>query len=146
MTDINLGGMEIYCPWDVVNHVSALVRGTKEALANYWKDTSHNEIIRRFIDLPGLNVNEKFEILLGGGVIQEQGTGRPDVIVKDRKNRRAVIIEIKRSKKEDAMEKDCKKALAQIHREQYARDLLKGYQQVLCYGAAFFEKSCLIIR
>lgn len=63
------GGMEIYCPWDVVNHVSALVRGTKEAPANYWKDTSHNEIIRRFIDLPGLNVNEKFEILLGGGVI-----------------------------------------------------------------------------
>lgn len=269
----HFGGMEIYCPWDVVNHVSALVRGTKEAPANYWKDTSYNEIIRRFIDLPGLNVNEKFEILLGGGVIQEQieedmtydianssennlwsilyltgyltqvvsesgiqgktslripneevktifadtivkwfadtvtamdrtelfqawwagesgkltdmvtdilfetisyfdykedyyhallgglfigagyevssnqeqGTGRPDVIVKDRKNRRAVIIEIKRSKKEDAMEKDCKKALAQIHREQYARNLLKGYQQVLCYGAAFFEKSCLII-
>ena len=92
--------------------------------------------------LTGLFIGAGYEVSSN----QEQGTGCPDVIVKDRKNRRAVIIEIKRSKKADTMEKDCKKALAQIHREQYARDLLKGYQQVLCYGAAFFGKSCLIIR
>lgn len=75
---------------------------------------------------------------------QEQGTGRADVIVKDQRNRRAMIIEIKRSQTEEAMRKDCFKALEQIEREQYARNFLKGYRTVLCYGAAFFEKECLI--
>lgn len=37
---------------------------------NYWPDTSHNNIIKRFIEHPKINVNSKFETLLAGGVIQ----------------------------------------------------------------------------
>lgn len=75
---------------------------------------------------------------------KEQGTGRADIIVIDRKNRKAIIIEVKRSKTANTMQKDCIKALEQINREQYAKNLLKGYRTVLCYGIAFFEKECVI--
>lgn len=74
----------------------------------------------------------------------EQGTGRADILVKDRQNRRAILIETKRSRTEAHMPKDCQIALKQIRQRQYAGPLLKGYQTVLCYGAAFFEKKCLI--
>ena len=66
------GENEVYCPWDVVNHVSMLKVDPQSKPANYWKDTSHNEIIRSFIDLPGIDVRGKFETLLAGGVIQER--------------------------------------------------------------------------
>lgn len=65
------GGKEIYCPWDVINHVDALLTDRTAKPENYWLDTSHNSIIRRFIDHPQINVNDKFETLLAGGVIQE---------------------------------------------------------------------------
>ena len=65
------GIKEIYCPWDVINHVRALMKNPAAKPGNYWIDTSHNNIIRRFIDHPEINVNDKFETLLSGGVIQE---------------------------------------------------------------------------
>lgn len=76
-----------------------------------------------------------------------QGTGRADVVVKDRKNRRAIIIETKRSTSVAAMEKDCGKALLQIEKRQYADTLImKGFETVHCYGAAFWGKQCLIMH
>ena len=75
----------------------------------------------------------------------EQGTGRADVVVKDRKNRRAIVVEMKRSPTENGLEKYCDKALQQIEQRQYAEQLrMKGFETVLCYGAAFFAKKCLI--
>ena len=65
------GEEEIYCPWDVINHVRALTQEPGAAPGNYWLDTSHNNIIRKFLDLPDLSVNDSFEQLLSGGVIQE---------------------------------------------------------------------------
>lgn len=66
------GEREIYCPWDVINHVRALKIDADAKPANHWLDTSHNNIIRRFIDLPDMDVTNKFETLLSGGVIQER--------------------------------------------------------------------------
>ncbi|MDY3918198.1 MAG: AAA family ATPase [Candidatus Limivivens sp.] len=65
------GDVEIYCPWDVINHVRALIRKPTAKPNNYWLDTSHNNIIKRFIEHPHINVNAKFETLLAGGMIQE---------------------------------------------------------------------------
>lgn len=65
------GSAEIYCPWDVINHVRALLTDRDAKPNNYWLDTSPNNIIRRFISHPQINVNDKFETLLAGGVIQE---------------------------------------------------------------------------
>lgn len=273
------GGKEVYCPWDVINHVNELLVDVHAPMGNYWRDTSHNNIIRKFIDSKNMAVCEKFETLLAGGVIQErivedltydfdhsteenlwsilyltgyltqvnpktlpegmriaagntalripneevktifaetvakwftdsieakdrsqfftawwnadeavltkeisdilfdtisyfdykedyyhafvaglfsgagyevssnseQGTGRADVVVKDRKNRRAIVVEMKRSPTENGLEKYCDKALQQIEQRQYAEQLrMKGFETVLCYGAAFFAKKCLI--
>ncbi len=57
-----------------------------------------------------------------------------------------MIIETKHSESEEGMEKDCARAVGQIDINQYARQFLKGYKTVLCYGAAFFEKECMIKR
>ncbi len=65
------GTEEIYCPWDVINHVRDLLTDPESRPRNHWLDTSHNNIIKRFIEHPEINVNDKFETLLAGGVIQE---------------------------------------------------------------------------
>lgn len=75
---------------------------------------------------------------------KENGLGRPDILLKDKKNRRAIIIEAKHSKKEADMEKDCKEALEQIITEKYAEGL-KGYEQIVCYGAAFYQKQVKVM-
>ena len=272
------GKTDMYCPWDVLNYVRDLQTSENAIPENYWKNTSHNDIIRSFINRTDLMVNDKFEQLLSGGMIQEKivedltydvlhsseenlwsilyltgyltqansvddtqnfyqqtgktllkipneeiktifaetiatwfsdnikeldrtpmfdafwegqdeqvsqfvtdllfetisyydykedyyhvfltgiftgagyivesnreyGLGRPDIVVKDKKNRRVLIIEIKHSKNELQMSVDVKKALKQIDVKQYAKTFLKGYRTILCYGAAFFEKECMI--
>ena len=235
------GDSYMYCPWDVINHVSALVYKRNTKPKNYWKNTSHNAILLTFVKRTEFDVADKFETLLNGGTIvqrisdeltydtlhsseenlwsvllmtgyitkadaeedgetvslripnreiasifedtvvkyfvetvsgdqinelitalwekdeagatkiisdllwdtisyndyhedyyhaflagvfvgrgynvesnKENGLGRPDILLKDKKNRRAIIIEAKHSKKEADMEKDCKEALEQI--------------------------------
>lgn len=74
---------------------------------------------------------------------RERGLGRPDIVLLDHKNRRALIIEAKRSASEEDMEQDCREALSQIEKMQYNRNL-KGFRQIMSYGIAFFEKEALV--
>ena len=74
---------------------------------------------------------------------KEKGLGRPDILLKDKKNRRAIIIEAKKSYKESEMDKDCKEAIEQIVKEKYAEGL-KGYEEIICYGASFFQKQVML--
>ena len=76
----------------------------------------------------------------------EQGTGRADIVVMDKGCRRAIVIEAKWTGKNGAaLEKSCDDALKQIKEKQYMKNLLdEGYKTVLCYGAAFRGKLCLI--
>lgn len=74
---------------------------------------------------------------------KEEGLGRPDIILKDRRNRRAIIVESKKSKKEADLDEDCDKALKQIVDEKYGEGI-DGYQQILCYGVAFFQKQAKV--
>lgn len=272
------GSMEVYCPWDVLNYVADLRIFPNAKPGNYWWNTSHNGIIRSFIDRTDLFVNDKFEILLSGGCIQEKicedltydmlhsseenfwsvlyltgyltqadsneydgdffpeegktclkipneeiktifadtvavwftdtmklwdraelfdafwngeeakvtglvtdilfdtisyfdykedyyhafltgifagagyavesnheyELGRPDIVIRDRKKRRVLIIEVKHSRNEKDMEKDSREALDQIEIKKYADQFLRGYREVVCYGTAFFEKECII--
>ena len=82
---------------------------------------------------------------LGYGVRsnREHGLGRTDITLTDKKNRRALVIEAKRSDSEGQMEKDCDDALDQIAEKRYA-DGLEGYRQIECYGISFFRKSALV--
>ena len=76
---------------------------------------------------------------------REEGLGRSDITVKDRKNRRAIVIETKVTDSEGKLESACNTALQQIAEKQYALAIKKaGYQQVLSFGIAFYQKQCCI--
>lgn len=264
------GNSYVYCPWDVINYLSALKKRKDAKPKNYWKNTSHNGILLTFVKRTDFDVADKFETLLNGGMIKqaisdeltydtlhssednlwsvllmtgyitkadpeedddtvslkipnkeissifedtvvkyfnetintavvgelintlwngdekrateivsellwntisfndyhedyyhaflagvfvgrgysvesnkEKGLGRPDILLKDRKNRRAMIIEAKKSDKESDLDKDCDKAIKQIIDEKYA-DGIDGYEQILCYGVAFFQKQAKV--
>lgn len=71
---------------------------------------------------------------------QENGLGRTDIVIKDRKNRRAIIIETKKAKEEKDLEKMSLEGRQQIIRKKYFKGL-KGYTRIICYGISFFEKT-----
>lgn len=75
---------------------------------------------------------------------KESGLGRFDIRAKDRKNRRALIIEAKKADSAAQMEAACNEAIKQIVDKGYARAVTPGYETVLCYGIAFFQKSAMI--
>lgn len=260
----------LYCPWDVMNYISALKKRENAKPKNYWKFTSHNGILSAFVERTDFDVTEKFETLLNGGTItqsisdeltydtlhasednlwsvllmtgyitkakpgeegeavslkipnkeiasifedtvilyfkntadtsklhnliqafwkgdeekattlisellwntisyndyhedyyhaflagiftgrgynvesnKENGLGRPDILLKDKRNRRAIIIEAKKSKKASDMDRDCDKAIEQISTEKYAEGL-NGYTLVYCYGISFFQKQAKV--
>lgn len=271
------GKVEVYCPWDVLNHVNALQDDPDKKPENYWGNTSHNGIIYRFISRKDLDVNEKFEKLMAGETIietiaedltydtlksseqnlwsflyltgyltsadpeipaesseknrmalripneevksifktaivewfhesvlrtnrqelfeamwngdaekvqkeisdllfdtisyhdyqenyyhaflaglfagagyivesnYEYGTGRPDIVVKDRKQRRALTIEVKHAKTEESLPVKCQEAVRQIKRRKYMEGIDKGYRTRLGYGIAFYEKECMVL-
>ncbi len=267
----HFGKTDIYCPWDVLNHINRLQDNPDAKPESYWKNTSHNGIIRSFLMRMDLMINEKFEKLLAGesicqkitedltydvlhsseenlwtilyltgyltqdgtqndllrlripneevksiftetvmewfkdGVSQkerqnlfqalwegneegatallsdllfetisyhdydesyyhaflagvfsgagyavesnyEYGLGRPDIVVTDKRGRRAIIIETKRAGKGNQLKAQCEKALKQLEEKQYAKGFLKGYKEVICYGISFFEKECLVMK
>lgn len=77
----------------------------------------------------------------------ESGLGRSDIVIKDRKNRRAVVIEAKWTDDEKRMELECDDALRQIEEKQYAREIKRaGFRTVERLGIAFFQKTCLVKR
>lgn len=264
------GDSYVYCPWDVMNYMSALNKRENARPKNYWKFTSHNGILLTFVERTDFDVTEKFETLLNGGTImqsvsdeltydtlhasednlwsvllmtgyltkadpreegetvalkipnkeivsifeetvaayfqntvdaegldslmgllwdgdeaaatrlmsdllwytisyndyhedyyhaflagifvgrgyhvesnKEKELGRPDILLKDKRKRRAIIIEAKKSKKESDMDRDCDEAINQIVKEKYAQGIY-GYTQILCYGIAFFQKQAKV--
>ena len=74
---------------------------------------------------------------------KEKGLGRPDILLKDRKNRRAIIIEAKIAAKVSDLDRECDKAIKQIIDEKYAEGLY-GYEKICCYGIAFFQKQAKV--
>lgn len=98
----------------------------------------HEDFYHAF--LSGIFVGRGYEVDSN----KERGLGRPDILLRDRKNRRALIIEAKRSSSEDCMEKDCRDALSQIIDREYAKNL-KGYRKIMTYGITFFEKTALVL-
>ena len=94
----------------------------------------HEDYYRAF--LAGIFVGRGYHVESN----KETGLGRPDLVLKDKRNRRAMIIEAKKSKKEADMDKDCDLAVRQIISKKYAEGLY-GYTQILGYGISFFQKT-----
>lgn len=75
---------------------------------------------------------------------KEHGEGRSDIVVCDSLNGRVAIFEAKRTKVLKDLEIECDKDLRQIDEKMYAKDFEDAYDQVLCYGIAFFKKRCMV--
>lgn len=57
-----------------------------------------------------------------------------------------MIIEAKRSDSRDLLETGCRDAVRQIDDRRYAAEFVKGYRSVICYGIAFYNKECLVMK
>ena len=76
----------------------------------------------------------------------ENGLGRSDLVIKDRKLRRAIVIELKIAKNKDCLADECYKALQQIEEKKYATKIEQdGFKKVIRYGIAFYKKECLVM-
>ena len=75
---------------------------------------------------------------------KESGLGRFDIRVKERKNRRIMIFEVKKADTADRMNEACDEAIQQILDKGYAKMIEPGYEKILCYGISFFQKSAMI--
>ena len=88
-------------------------------------------------------------LLSGAGYIvksnRESGTGRADILLLDRKNRRAAVFEVKRTSSADDMEKAAESALEQMQAMEYGDDL-QGYREIIRYGIAFFRKDAVVMK
>ena len=65
------GNSYVYCPWDVINYLSALKKRKDAKPKNYWKNTSHNGILLTFVKRTDFKVKGKFEILMNSGTIMQ---------------------------------------------------------------------------
>ena len=75
---------------------------------------------------------------------RERGEGRSDVVVRNSSKGRVALFEAKCAKTLDGLEASCEAALQQIEDRQYAKDFADDYDDILCYGIAFYKKRCLI--
>ena len=79
---------------------------------------------------------------------RESGNGFSDIIIKNSKTGKAVILEFKKCDRDTPLEteKVCREALKQIEINRYDHDLKKDYPEVLKYGIAFVKKGCRVIK
>ena len=75
---------------------------------------------------------------------RERGEGRSDVVVRNSSKGRVALFEAKYAKTLDGLEMSCDAALQQIEDRQYAKDFADDYDDILCYGIAFYKKRCLV--
>ena len=77
---------------------------------------------------------------------REHGEGRSDVVVFDARSGRVAIFEAKYAQRLEKLTESCHDALRQMDERKYAQDFEDSYDQIFCYGIAFFKKRCLVQR
>ena len=75
---------------------------------------------------------------------REHGEGCSDVVVYDSENGRVAVFEIKYAQTSASLPTACEAALTEITIRMYAQEFEDNYDQIYCYGIAFFKKRCLI--
>ena len=66
------GNAEMYCPWDVINHVDRLRTRANAHPQDYWINTSGNDIVRRFVDKADKSTQKEIERLIAGEAIEKR--------------------------------------------------------------------------
>ena len=65
------GSVDVYCPWDVINHVDRLCGEPNAEPQAYWINTSGNDLVRRFVDKADKTTQDEIERLIAGEAIEK---------------------------------------------------------------------------
>lgn len=66
------GNAEIYCPWDVINHVDRINADPEARPEAYWINTSGNGLVKRFIDKATRTTRTEIERLIAGECLEKE--------------------------------------------------------------------------
>lgn len=67
------GNVDVYCPWDVLNHCQKLLAEPSVQPQNYWINTSSNDVVRRFIEKSDSGMTrQEIEALIAGEEIEKE--------------------------------------------------------------------------
>ena len=78
---------------------------------------------------------------------EAKADGISDILIEVNEDdlRIGMVLELKYSKTENALDKECDYALQQIEDKNYDQELReKGYTKILKYGIAFYHKKCRV--
>ena len=67
----HFGDADIYCPWDVINHVDLLCENPGELPQCYWINSSGNALVKRFISMANKTTRDEIERLISGEPIEK---------------------------------------------------------------------------
>ena len=67
----HFGDTDVYCPWDVINHVDRLLGEPDAEPQSYWINTSGNGLVKRFIDKADKTTKNEIERLIAGETIEK---------------------------------------------------------------------------
>ena len=67
----HFGDADIYCPWDVINHVELLCKDSKAEPQCYWINSSGNLLVKRFITKANKTTRDEIERLIAGEPIEK---------------------------------------------------------------------------
>ena len=67
----HFGDADVYCPWDVVNHVDRLCNESDAEPQSYWINTSGNDLVKRFVEKADRTTRDEIERLIDGEVIEK---------------------------------------------------------------------------
>lgn len=65
------GSVDVYCPWDVINHVDRLCSEPNAEPQAYWINTSGNDLVKRFVDKADKTTQGEIERLIAGEAIEK---------------------------------------------------------------------------
>ena len=65
------GSVNVYCPWNVINHVDRLVGEPGAKPQAYWINTSGNDLVKRFVGKADKTTQSEIERLINGEAIEK---------------------------------------------------------------------------
>lgn len=65
------GNVDVYCPWDVINHMDRVIGEPSAKPQAYWINTSGNELVKRFVDKADKTTQNEIERLIAGEAIEK---------------------------------------------------------------------------
>lgn len=65
------GAADVYCPWDVINHVDMLRSNPSAKPQAYWINASGNALVKLFIEMADKSTRDELERLVAGEAIEK---------------------------------------------------------------------------